>query len=216
MKRIKSSLLTVLCFSLLITVTVTAQGKQKETTADTTSKSQVSNDKLRNQSDFPKFLKYFLEQTWYNNNFNMLLYNNDKAVTNFFHPVVGFARATNPGAFCVLERENNYGIMMPQETGWEKNNITGLKFYNKMPKNGQCDESKDKNGVYYIKNSKFPQYWDHEKEKGVAYSLPAKYKNAQVMKVVILVDKWIQKRFYFAKIDKKWYLILSDDCDCSA
>lgn len=85
-----------------------------------------------------------------------------------------------------------------------------------MPKKGSCEESKDKNGVYYEKLKKFPQYWNHEKEKAVAFSLPAKYKSAQVMKVVILVDKWIVKQFYFAKIDKKWYLILSDDCDCSA
>ena len=216
MNKIKSSLLIVLLISMLMAVTVSAQGKQKQPDKDVAKTSQDPNDKLRNQADFSKFLKYFLEQTYYNNNFNMLLYNNEKAVTNFFHPVVGFARGTNPGAYCVLERENNYGIIMPQEVGWEKNTISGLKFYNKMPKNGQCDESKDKNGVYYAKNGKFPQYWDHEKEKGIAYSLPAKYKNAQVMKVVILVDKWIQKRFYFAKIDKKWYLILSDDCDCSA
>jgi len=36
------------------------------------------------------------------------------------------------------------------------------------------------------------------------------------MKVVVVVDKWIKKQFYFALIDKKWYLIISDDCDCSA
>ncbi|MBK7265434.1 MAG: hypothetical protein IPI12_03670 [Ignavibacteriales bacterium] len=216
MKKIKSSLIVMSLICVFMATTLTAQDTKKEGDKEVTKTSQTSNDKLRNQADFPKFLKYFLEQTYYQNNFNKLLFEGDKAVTNFFHPVVGFARATNPGAFCVLEKDNNYGVMVPQEVGWEMNDITGLKFYNKMPKKGSCEESKDKNGVYYEKLKKFPQYWNHEKEKAVAFSLPAKYKSAQVMKVVILVDKWIVKQFYFAKIDKKWYLILSDDCDCSA
>lgn len=216
MKKIRSSLIVMSLICVFMATTMTAQDTKKEGDKAVTKTSQVPNEKLRNQADFSKFLKYFLEQTYYQNNFNKLLFESDKAVTNFFHPVVGFARATNPGAFCVLQRENNYGIMIPQEVGWEMNEITGLKFFNKMPKKGFCDESKDQNGVYYEKLKKFPQYWDHEKEKAVAFSLPAKYKSAQVMKVVILFDKWIQKQFYFAKIDKKWYLILTDDCDCSA
>lgn len=215
MKKIKSMLI-VISITCLLASTITAQDTKAEVDKGVTKTSQVPNDKLRKQADFSKFLKYFLEQTYYQNNFNKLLFEGDTAVTAFFHPVIGFARATNPGAYCVLEKNNNYGVLVPQEVGWEINNITGLKFYNKMPKKGKCEESKDKNGVYYEKLKKFPQYWDHEKEKAVAFSLPAKYKNAQVMKVVILVDQWIVKQFYFAKIDKKWYLILSDDCDCSA
>ncbi|GAB1348990.1 hypothetical protein MASR1M107_12030 [Ignavibacteriales bacterium] len=216
MKKSSITLMLIVLFSLLLAPALNAQGsgKQKDTVFNKTTT--TYDEKLRNQADFPKFLKYFLEQTYFEKNFNMLLYNSDKSVTNFFHPVIGFARATNPGAFCVLVRDSTYGLTQPAGADWPKNYISALKLFNKMPKNGFCDESKDKNGAYYITVKKFPEYYDHQKEKAVPYTLPAKYKSAQIMKVVLLVDKWIQKQFYFVKIDKKWYLILSEDCDCSA
>ncbi|MBK7866507.1 MAG: hypothetical protein IPJ75_05685 [Ignavibacteriales bacterium] len=153
MKKIRSSLIVMSLICVFMATTITAQDTKKVDDKEVTKTSQTANEKLRNQADFSKFLKYFLEQTYYKNNFNKLLFESDKAVTTFFHPVVGFARATNPGAFCVLERENNYGIMMPQEVGWEDNDITGLKFFEKMPKKGLVKSQRTKM-VFIMKNSK--------------------------------------------------------------
>lgn len=113
-------------------------------------------------------------------------------------------------------KDSVYGFQPDKENIWQINDISSLPVIQGAPVNGFCDESKSKNGIYVEKVKKFPKYYDHQKEKMVQYRLPGKLKTNNVMKVVVVVDKWIKKQFYFAKIDKKWYLILSDDCDCSA
>jgi hypothetical protein len=173
-------------------------------------------DSIRNTPKFDKFLKYFLQTCYYKNNIDSLIYSQDKSITNFIHPVVGFGRYTNPGVFCTYIKESGFGYMPREDNYWGKNKISSLKFYNKMPIKGFCEDSPSKKGVYYAKIKELPEYWEHEKEKMVKVESYDKYIPQSLMKVVVLVDKRIVKQMYFAKIGNKWYLVSFDDCDCSA
>lgn len=216
MNKIKSTLVSVLLISLILTTVLTAQDTKEPAETKSAKTSQDTDDKLRNTQDFSKFIKYFFETCYFENSIDSLIYFHDKKITNFFHPKGEFGRMTNPGAFCTMIKDSLYGYIPSAVDVWKVNEIKTLKFFKGAPVNGFCEETKSKEGVYYTTVKKFPKYYDHKKEAMVQYRLPGKLKTNQVMKVVVVKDAFIVKQFYFAKIDKKWYLILSDDCDCSA
>ena len=216
MKKVQ---LTLLVIALIFTMTVTsltAQKNKEKNQKDSSKTTQVSDKKLRNETTFNKFIEYFLETCYYKNNIDSLIYYRDEKITKFYHPKGEFGRMTNPGVFCTMVKDSLYGYNPKSENFGKVNDITALTIYKGAPVKGFCEESTSKNGVYVSKVKKFPKYYDHNQEKMVQYRLPGKLKTNQVMKVVIVVDKWIKKQFYFALIDKKWYLIILDDCDCSA
>ncbi len=216
MRKIKFFLILTAIILAVTATNLTAQETKNQNDKDVSKTTKVSDDKLRNETNFNKFIKYFFETCYYKNNIDSLIYFHDEKITRFYHPKGEFGRMTNPGAFCTMIKDSIYGYNPGAENFGKVNDIEVLKIYKGTPVKGFCEESTNKNGIYVAKVKKFPKYYDHTKEKMVQYRLPGKLKTNEVMKVVVVVDKWIKKQFYFAKIDKKWYLIISDDCDCSA
>jgi len=216
MKKVKLTLLVAALIFAMTATSLTAQKSKDKRQKDSSKTTQVSDKKLRNETNFNKFIKYFFETCYYKNNIDSLIYYKDEKITKFYHPKGEFGRMTNPGVFCTMIKDSIYGYNPGAENYWKVNSITSLPIIKGIPVKGFCEESTSKNGVYVSKVKRFPKYYDHNQEKMVQYRLPGKLKTSQVMKVVVVVDKWIKKQFYFALIDKKWYLIISDDCDCSA
>ncbi len=216
MKKTKAIMIIMALVFMMSATAITAQDTKTKNDKDVSKTTKVSDDKLRNETNFNKFIKYFFETCYYKNNIDSLIYFRDEKITKFYHPKGEFGRMTNPGVFCTMIKDSIYGYNPGAENFGKVNDIEVLKIYKGTPVKGFCEESTSKTGIYVNKVKKFPKYYDHTKEKMVQYRLPGKLKTHEVMKVVVVVDKWIKKQFYFAKIDKKWYLIISDDCDCSA
>ncbi len=176
--------------------------------------------------DFSKFLKGFLTTCCSNNNIDSLLDVHSSLLSRFIHPEIGVGASNNPGVACI-------GGMYPYSG--EKStldssllvyftlnlpNISKLKIIaNRLPRAGFCEESPDKDGIYYKKVSKIGPFVDINDRENFSLrdmQLPSKYKKAQIMYVQILLDKWIVKKMYFVKADGKWWFVFLDKCDCSA
>ncbi len=169
-------------------------------------------------NNFQPFLDYFLQKCIYENDLNNLIYSKSKLINNYIHPEFGVTRLYNPGTACVLfhykynEAEGDY---------YESNTPKNVKNYfaQETPKGGFCDKSQSADGIYYTTVDDLPTYANTDEE-GNYFSeeikIPEKYKEGQKVIVSILEDGWISKIMYFMIADGKWWLVIIDDCDCSA
>jgi hypothetical protein len=168
----------------------------------------------RSAGNFEEFLHYFLTSCFWGKNTDSLTYSSAPIIKQFIHKDIGFGRYWNPGTFLYLYRNDNYGYT---SNGSVNPKMKNTKYFKeKLPKDGFCEESSSPDGIYYKTVTKFPKYWDPNKEKIAAVKLPKKYINSPKMLVNVLYKKMIVKKFYFAKADGMWWLLFIDDGDCSA
>ncbi len=166
-------------------------------------------------NNFQPFLDYFLQKCVYENDLNNLLYSKSKMINKYIQSEIGVTRLYNPGVACV-----SFGF--EYNSLYENNTVKTdeLKYFaNQLPTDGFCDKSQSANGIYYTTVDDLPTYANTDEE-GNYFSeeikIPEKYKEGQKVKVNILEDGWISKIMYFMIVDGKWWLVLIDDCDCSA
>ncbi len=168
--------------------------------------------------NFEHFLKYFLNTCYFGNNLDSLMYSKSDQVYQFIHPKIGLTRLLNPGVACV---PSDYNFFAPG-----RSNFSGMRhpkeenvqyFKQRIPNKGFCEKSNDKNGVYHQTIMELPKYPDVKNNYEIKkIPVPVKYKNGQKIIVQILKDGWITKKFYFMEADGKWWLVVINDCDCSA
>ena len=177
-------------------------------------------------TDFPAFIKRFVRLCCSNNNLDSLLEVRSPRLAQFVNPNIGVGLSNNPGVACVggmYTFEQNESAVDSSVLGYITMNLPDVSrckiFSNKLPRDGFCEESSDPDGIYYKKVNKIGPFVDiNDKENFTLRNmqLPAKYKNAQIIYVQILMDKWIVKKMYFIKADGKWWFVFLDKCDCSA
>lgn len=174
---------------------------------------------LRNSNDFSIFLKYFISKVYSEKNFDSLVYHESVTLRTFINSKLGIFRLFAPGIYKTLYGKNdvqNYGYMFGEGNNGEiEPNISNFLIYsNKLPKGGFCDEATSPDGIYYNQVFETPTY--NDVMDGKSYSTTAEYKNFNKKIVIILKDKFIKRKLYFIEVNKKWYLLFIDDCDCSA
>ncbi len=175
---------------------------------------------LRNSNDFSIFLKYFISKVYSEKNFDSLVYHESVTLRTFINSKLGIFRFFAPGVYKTLYGKNdfqNYGYNFGEGYNGEiEPNISNFLIYsNKLPKGGFCDEATSPDGIYYNQVFETPTYSDATMN-GKSYSTTAEYKNFNKKIVIILKDKFIKRKLYFIEVNKKWYLLFIDDCDCSA
>jgi hypothetical protein len=179
-----------------------------------------TNKQERETADFESFLPYFLNATFWNKNIDSLVYKGSPLITEFTTKELPFKRYWNPGTMCFIFSSDDYGytvydnkvgVVQPKNKNFKLNK-------EKKPIDGFCEESKNKDGVYYNSISNFPDFQDPNKgdNPNCKMELPQKYGSCKKMEVNILFKKFIIKKMYFIQINKIWYLLFFDDCDCSA
>jgi len=167
------------------------------------------------QDNFKPFLKEFLQNCFMSKNTDSLLRYKSPTIYKYIDKKIGFTRFYNPGITCIPQGYNTNNYLN------EKYPKIKLNFYpEKELKNGFCEKSSNNDGVYYHYIKKLPKYpiWKNDKDdyEITAIKLPENYKNNPKIEVIILHKKWIIKHLYFIKKNTQWFLVLSDDCDCSA
>ncbi len=176
--------------------------------------------------DFPAFLRKFVGDCCSNNNLDSLLDVRSSLLSQFIHPDIGVGASNNPGVACIGGMYSYSGEKSTLDSSLlvyftlDLPDLSKCRIIaNKLPREGFCEESPDKDGIYYKKVGKigpFVDINDGENFTSRNMQLPAKYKNSQIMYVQILLDRWIVKKIYFVKADGKWWFVFLDKCDCSA
>ncbi len=128
----------------------------------------------------------------------------------FIHPEIGFTHFYNPGVMCVP-----YGI---SDYYGDPLNLEGnFNIYpEQSPEEGFCTESRSPDGIYFQYIENLPTYMDGGSAEWIEWPYPEKYKNSKKVRVNILKDAWIVKTMYFLEADGRWWLVIIDQCDCSA
>lgn len=173
-----------------------------------------SQTSIKQHASFEPFLDYFLQASFFGKKFDSLVYFKSESIKNATHKEVKLSRTYNPGAACVFydsyEGDIKYNMVYPKI---EKS----ISYFNQDIKEGFCEESSSEDGVYYSIIKKLPKSPNMETGVGfISPDIPDKYKNELKVKVDVLVSKWIVKTMYFMVADNEWWLVLVDDCDCSA
>ena len=181
-------------------------------------KNENQDSSLRNSNDFSIFLKYFISKVYSEKNFDSLVYHESVILRTFINSKLGILRCHAPGIYNYLYGKNdfqNYGYnFFEGYNGEVEPNISNFLIYsNKLPNGGFCDEATSPDGIYYNQVFETPSYYDAD---GKRLSTSAKYKSFNKKIVHILKDKYIKQTLYFIEVNKKWYLLFIDDCDCSA
>ena len=181
-------------------------------------KNENQDSSLRNSNDFSIFLKYFISKVYSEKNFDSLVYHESVILRTFINSKLGILRCHAPGIYNYLYGKNdfqNYGYnFFEGYNGEVEPNISNFLIYsNKLPNGGFCDEATSPDGIYYNQVFETPLYYDAD---GKRLSTSAKYKSFNKKIVHILKDKYIKQTLYFIEVNKKWYLLFIDDCDCSA
>ena len=164
------------------------------------------------------FLDYFLSTCFYGKNMDSLIYKNSAVTKRFIHPEIGLTRLYNPGAACIPIDYNFFSNAGGAFYGKRNPDIEEITFYkNQEPEGGFCETSRSEDGVYYIKTDALPRYPDMSKDYEIKeIEVPEKYKNGDLAFIRILHKGWIIKTLYFIVADGKWWLVVINDCDCSA
>ncbi len=170
-------------------------------------------------NNFQPFLDYFLQKNVYENNLNQLIYSKSKIITGYIHPEIGISRLYNPGVACVKYNfEYNDNIGAGSYKSKIPDNLNNY-FAQQSPAGGFCDESQSQDGIYYTTVDALPTFANTDDE-GNYFSeeiaIPEKYKDELIVVVNILDKGWISRIMYFMIADEQWWLVLIDDCDCSA
>jgi hypothetical protein len=163
--------------------------------------------------DFRKFLTAFLDDCWWDKNFNMMLYDRDMALNPYIDGMMDVRRYYNPGTVTRLfNRAQEFGWW--GEVDYEIHKRVELPFFEGEPDGGLCDESKDRDGIYIARAGSVPGDADSETLRTYPVELPRP--GAAIMKVQILQKGWIVKTFYFLETPGGWKLGFIDDSDCGA
>ena len=180
--------------------------------------SQSSIKQKASPDNFEYFLEYFIQTCYSGKNIDSLLYANSAVVSRFIHKEVGFYRLYNPGAACVPFGYNFYKTEHNSYFGHKQPVISNPVFYKEqLPDEGFCNGSGSPEGIYYKTVDKLPDYPDLTEDFAIKeISVPSEYKNNLKVVVNILSEGWISKTMYFIIADDKWWLVLINDCDCSA
>ncbi|PKV49174.1 hypothetical protein ATE84_1191 [Aquimarina sp. MAR_2010_214] len=173
-----------------------------------------SQTSIRQNADlksFEPFLEHFLETSFFGKKIDSLMHFRASIITDIIHKEIGFYRLYNPGAACArYQSYDNYSIIMPKVD-------TPVFFAEEFPEDGFCEKSSSPDGIYYKRIDSLPRYLNmdevFEMEK---INIPTKYRGGPKVKVNILYKEWIIKTMYFMVADNKWWLVVIDDCDCSA
>jgi len=177
--------------------------------------SQTSYRKKTITDNFEPFLQQFLRTTFFGKNTDSLMHYKSPLITNYIHSKIGFTRFHNPGITCVPQE---YNVQNYHNKAYPKIELPFYKFQNII--NGFCEESSSNDGIYYNTITSLPEYpiysESNQEYKMTAIKMSNNSKKNTITEVKILYEKWIIKTFYFIGINKKWYLVLIDDCDCSA
>ncbi|WP_109851245.1 SH3 domain-containing protein [Aquimarina sp. AU58] len=173
--------------------------------------SQTSIKQNADFKNFEPFLEYFLQTSFFGKKIDSLIHFRAPMIIDFIHKDIGFYRLYNPGAACVLNQSyDNYSAIMPKVD-------IPVFFAEELPKEGFCEKSPGPDGVYYKRIDSLPRYLEmdevFEMEK---IDIPSNYKDGLKVKVNVVDKKWIIKTMYFIVADNKWWLVVIDDCDCSA
>ncbi|TPN83934.1 SH3 domain-containing protein [Aquimarina algicola] len=174
--------------------------------------SQTSIKQEKTIASFKTYLAEVLETYFFGKRFDVLMHRSE--VKPLKHKDIGYFRLYNPGITCNIEFYENSKSYRKEEYP-EIPEVTY--FENKMPINGFCEESKSPDGVYFTTVNEFPSYVilsDEFTNKKI--DLQDKYNRGTKMKAVILHNKMIIKTLYFVALDNHWWLVVVDDCDCSA
>jgi hypothetical protein len=165
----------------------------------------------RFSANFEVFLKKFLEDVYSEKDFNRLVSTSSPLLQEYIDEELGFGRFWNAGIYCNLYTSDDFGL---DDSPSKNPDISGLIFFpNKSPKEGFCESSASKDGIYYKEVTNLPA--DYNMDTDTSVPVPKKYKPLKKMNVQILYDNWIIQDFYFIQSNDIWYLLYIDDCDCS-
>lgn len=159
------------------------------------------------------FIKAFIKEYFMGKDIDEMIANESSETFAFIHPDIGFARFFNPGVMCVPYDHKKYFSGKVQLTD------NYVMHPNESPADGFCEESSSQDGVYYTFVKSLPVYYDitgEDIEKEIEWPYPEKYKESKKVVVNILENAWITKTMYFIEADGTWWLVIIDDCDCSA
>jgi hypothetical protein len=179
--------------------------------------SQTSIKQKASLENIEPFLDYFLTTFFFGKNFDSLIYYRTSEASKYIHKEIGVCRLYTPGIYCIHsdyqynenKKEYFYGNINPQ--------MPEINFYKELPEKGFCDESPKPDGVYYEHmGDDFPSYYDHTVSLEKNIPIPTKYEKGIVIKIKILFKNWFIETMYFIEADDKWWLLMIDDCVCSA
>lgn len=95
----------------------------------------------------------FLQASFYGKNTDSLVQYKSPIIYNNIHKEIGFTRYHNSGITCVPQEYNKYNY---HSKNYPKLNLPS--FNNKEFKDGFCEESDSKDGVYYYDIERLPNY----------------------------------------------------------
>ena len=174
-----------------------------------------SQTSIRQESTIARFETYLtevLDTYFFGKSFDISMRNS--AVRPLKHKDIGYFRLYNSGTTCNIESYENSSSYRKKKYP-EIPEVTY--FENKMPVNGFCEESKSSDGVYFTVVNEFPSYVFFDGEySSKKIEISNKYNRGMKMKAVILYNRRIIKTLYFIATDNHWWLVVIDDCDCSA
>ncbi|PLX18220.1 MAG: hypothetical protein C0599_12555 [Salinivirgaceae bacterium] len=179
---------------------------------------QTSLKRIASIDDIELFLDFFLKTYYYGNNLEKMIVTKNWKTSHFAHPDIGVFRMYNPGVACVLFGWQSKRYKEDKFLNYQIPKLESITYFaNSQPKDGFCEESDEKDGVYYKTVSELPKYPDMSGDyKILELPVPTKYKNGEKAVVRILSEGCVTKKFYFIVVEGKWRLVVIDDCDCSA
>lgn len=162
--------------------------------------------------NFEKYLKEYRENTIFNQGVEKQLKEGELEASGILDSNVGLHVFTNPGAACVSSGMGDYlfrGLVIPKD----------YKFYGNIePKGGFCEPANEPDGIYYdeVDKLRMAVYIDEEGYRTQEITLPEYMQHSPIMRVRVLTEGWLGSTLYFVSDGESWYLVLVDNCDCSA
>lgn len=195
-----------ICFLVLLVLTtiMSSNCKQKNANKELDNNiNEIAENKL-DTSNFENTLVKFLDECFWNKNFDLLVMNNDDNLVKYIDAKQTLQRYYNPGsAYHLYSQSDNYGFDFQNSS-----NIKVEKLSNFVNKSFSSENNEL--GVYFQQVESVPDNIDNE----TLTSFPVKivYENAIIYKVEIVAQK-IFKIFYFIQTPNGWKLAFIDDRD---
>ena len=134
----------------------------------------------RYSTNFEVFLKKFLEDVYSGKDFNRLVSTSSPILKVYIDKELGFGRFWNAGIYCNLYTSDDFGL---DDSPSKNPDISGLSFFsNKSPKEGFCEPSASKDGIYYREVTNLPA--DYNMDTDTSVPVPKKYKPLKKMNVL--------------------------------
>jgi hypothetical protein len=168
---------------------------------------------------FPAFLKGFLNECYWNKNFNSLLRNNDKTLANYLDSKMDVRRYYASGTVAILAtRAEDFGFA-PEDDFMSKPSATGdliFEYVNDFDNSTPCDLIYSNiNVIYYVRIKSVP---DVVVNTETFETRPVKiaYPEAEIMAVYLPNSYDNPRGFYFIHTPDGWKLAFVDDSLCEA